>query len=104
MIASAAGGLPHTLPDSARLRGLGGNHLGRLSRRIGQVLVEKGCSKWFDSRRLHHYFAALRQETLGAATSSRVVTFGATIFAASADVASLAKFAADTDDDLGSRR
>lgn len=43
--------------DAARLQrlgGIGGNHSGRLSRGYGQVLVEKGCSEWFDSRRLHH--------------------------------------------------
>jgi hypothetical protein len=40
-----------------------------LSRRIGQVLVEKGCPKWFDSRRLHHFFSALGQVWADAATT-----------------------------------
>ncbi len=50
------GSANHAATDAARLRrlgGFGGNHLGRLSRRYGQVLVEKVGSKGFDSRRLH---------------------------------------------------
>ena len=61
--------LPNALPDFARLRGIGGNHSGRLSRRIGQVLVEKGCSEWFDSRRLHHNFRSFGQVSADAATT-----------------------------------
>src|SRR5262245_6427557 len=62
--------LPRALPDFARLEGIGGNHSGRLSRRIGQVLVEKCCSEWFDSRRLHQFFSALGQVSADAATST----------------------------------